>query len=109
MDRKIIFASAVLIISLALAAISPAQATKPVEISLSEGKNNLTVEEFIFPKYVSDLVKENPWIESVTLKENGRSYGYINIFGGIGRNFLIEYGKTYEIFSSQNKTMVLAN
>lgn len=84
----------------------------PSEIEVNEGKNTIEINETFTPFRVSVLVENNEYIRSVTLIEsyfgsNNSSRGYVNAFGGIGENFMIEPNKTYEIVSSKNKTIQL--
>jgi hypothetical protein len=57
--------------------------------------------------YAGDLIKLNPSIEAVSYRESNRTIGYVNAFGGIGSNFEIENGINYEIFVSENTTLVI--
>lgn len=82
-------------------------AQSPPTINLDKGKNNFSVDSFFYPIYVSTLVSKHPEIESVTLLDYGRSFGYVNVFGGIGTNFIIEQGKTYEIYTSKPMNITL--
>lgn len=84
-------------------------AENPLNIKINEGRNNFTIEEYFPPVYASQLIADYPGIQSVSVKEYGQSLGYINLFGGIGTNFLIESGKNYEIYTSKNITLSLKN
>jgi hypothetical protein len=70
-----------------------------------EGKNNVTFNQTL---YVTVLVKFNPHIEAVSYTDlYGRTIGFVNVFGGIGENFLITPYDKYEIISSKNTTIVV--
>ncbi|RMD45310.1 hypothetical protein D6829_02595 [Candidatus Pacearchaeota archaeon] len=104
--KRIILCAVVLVFF--VAAIGFAQSPAPT-LELKEGKNNFTVNEFFYPQYASDFVAKHPEIQTITLKEFGRSYGYVNVFGGIGTNFLIEAGKEYEVYVSKPVNITLQN
>jgi len=77
-------------------------------IDLAKGKNiiKLNVTE---PFYVETLVKLNPNIEVVSYKDNNKSLGYVNVYGGIGKNFIMREGIEYEIIVSDDTNLVLPN
>ena len=75
-------------------------------INISHGNNNLTFNTTM-PFNVSSLVKLNPQIEVVSYYNGTNTLGYVNAFGGIGANFQIENGTMYEVFSSENTTLIL--
>jgi len=95
----------IFLVSLIALAVVPAQ--DPTKITLVPGKNKITIENYIYPIYVSTLVNDYPQIESVTLERYGKSYGYVSAFGGLGTNFIVEYGSTYEIVTSEELTISL--
>jgi len=74
------------------------------KIDLNKGKNFIKFNKTDF--YVETLVKLNPSIESVSYTENNKTVGYVNVFGGIGRNFVIE-DREYEITAKKNLTLAL--
>lgn len=65
-------------------------------IFLVEGKNSV---EFDNALLVKELVVLNPGIEYVSYFDDflNKQIAYVNVFGGVGDNFLIEPGKVYEI------------
>ena len=65
-------------------------------IFLKKGKNYV---ELNFTSYAKNLVVHNSNIEYISYNDKflGKSYGYVNVFGGIGSNFAIIPGETYEI------------
>jgi len=67
------------------------------EIHLSSGKNYLIFNQSIL---ASDLIKKNPQIQVISYFDEvkNKSVGYVNIFGGIGTDFLIDQEKIYQIF-----------
>jgi hypothetical protein len=80
------------------------QTAQPGEFLLAEGKNNFSYDYFK-PIYAEDLVLLYPDITAISYVENNVSYGYVNIFGGIGQNFVIQPGKEYEIIA-KNKIKI---
>lgn len=53
------------------------------------------------PIYVEDLIRMYPEITSITYNNGTQEIGYVNVFGGIGENFVITSNKIYEITSKQ--------
>jgi hypothetical protein len=76
-------------------------------IKLSEGKNVINLSFEFSPIYASDLIKLNPEIETVTYNDSIEEIGYVNIFGGIGENFVIKTNTLYEITTKQEITLNL--
>ena len=69
------------------------------ETNLQKGKNNITTSENFKPIYVKDFIRKYPEIEVISYLDGNETVGYINLFNGIGENFLIQgysgYGKTF--------------
>ena len=82
-------------------------AENPLSLEIQEGKFNLTINEYFPSIYVSQLIENNPEIQSISIQEYGRTFGYINTLGGIGTNFLIEPNRNYEIYTNQTITIHL--
>ena len=59
------------------------------------------------PIYVSDLTKLYPDITTVTHNNGTHEIGYVNVFGGIGENFVVSQNKLYEITSKQEVNLDL--
>ena len=76
-----------------------------LSIELSKGKNyvRLNVSELF---YVETLVKLNPLIEAVSYKEENETIGYVNIFKGVGKNFVIQ-DREYEIVAKESTNLIL--
>jgi len=76
------------------------------EIALVRGKNYLTFDQTFF---VSELVLLNPEIEYVSYYDDflHKSIGYVNVFGGVGSNFVVKLDKIYEISVSKNMSLIL--
>lgn len=72
---------------------------------LEKGKNKVHINSSE-PIYVETLIKLNPEIEAISYSENNRSRGYVNVFGGLGENFIVE-DREYEIIVSKNTNLVL--
>ncbi|HLC78293.1 MAG TPA: hypothetical protein VJH92_04155 [Candidatus Nanoarchaeia archaeon] len=73
-------------------------------ISLIEGKNNLYINNS-FPVYASNLIKLNPLIEVVSHNVGNETIGFVNFYGGVGKDFVIQEG-FYEIIVSHNTTLI---
>jgi hypothetical protein len=56
---------------------------------------------------VSILTQLNPEIQVVSYQKGNETVGYVNFFNGLGKDFEIENGVDYEIYSSKNATLVL--
>ncbi len=82
-------------------------AENPLSIEIFEGESNFTIEEYFPSIYASQLIEKYPSIQSISTEEYGQTFGYINLFGGVGTNFQIDPAKTYKIFTSENITVVL--
>jgi hypothetical protein len=66
-------------------------------INLTEGKNIINISFDFNPLYVKDLVKIYPDINAVSYNNSKEKFGYVNVFGGIGDNFVIYPNQIYEI------------
>lgn len=77
-------------------------AENPLSISLIEGRNNFTVQDYFPSVYASELIVKYPQIQSISISEYGNTFGYINTLGGIGTNILIESNKDYEIYVNES-------
>jgi len=75
---------------------------------LVKGKNYISFSG-IDPLYVSDLIKLNPGIEVVSYGEGEDTFGYVNVFGGIGKNFIIRDLQEYEIISKEDTALIFPN
>jgi len=75
-------------------------------LNFSDGKNFIEL-NFTEPFYVESLIKLNPSIEVISYTENNETIGYINVFGGIGDNFIIQKNKKYEVIVRGDSTLVL--
>lgn len=64
--------------------------------NLNEGKNLVYFESYNTAK---GLIMKNPEIETISYYDefSDKTIGYVNIFGGIGKDFTIYPGKLYEI------------
>ena len=93
-----------LIIILSLTSII---AENPLSVEIPMGKSNLTVLEYFPSTYVSELIDKNPEIQSISISEYGQTFGYVNILGGVGTNFLVEPNREYEIYTNQSTTINL--
>jgi hypothetical protein len=69
--------------------------------NLSEGKNFINLSFEFNPIYVEDFIRAYPEITTVTYNNGTEEIGYVNIFGGIGENFVIYPNQIYEINTNQ--------
>jgi hypothetical protein len=74
--------------------------------NLMMGKNHVRF-NMIEPFYVKDLVKWNPSITVVSYTEENKTIGYVNLFNGLGENFIIENNKDYEVILNKDINLVL--
>jgi len=100
MNKTIIFIILVLSITTLIA-------ENPLSVELFQGKNNILINESFPAIYASELVKEYPSIKSISISAYGTTFGYVNEFGGIGPNLIIEPGKEYEIFVNESAIIFL--
>lgn len=70
-------------------------------VILLEGKNQVEIDRAVL---VKEIVILNPEIEYVSYYDEflNKQVAYVNVFGGVGDNFLIEPGRIYE-FSVRKK------
>ncbi|MFH1290067.1 MAG: hypothetical protein ABIH92_01525 [Nanoarchaeota archaeon] len=75
------------------------------EVHLQKGKNHIELESSLF---VRELVAMNSEIESVSYFDVflNKNVGYVNVFGGVGDNFLMKPGEVYEISVSDDINLV---
>ena len=76
-------------------------------IKLEKGKNTINFGFEFSPFYVGDLIKAYPEISTITYNESEQEVGYVNVFGGIGENFVIYPNKTYEVTTSKEVVLNL--
>jgi len=81
--------------------------SKEVSVLKLVGGKNAIEFDLGQPIYAETLVKLNPSIEAISYTENNKTIGYVNIFGGIGKNFIIEKGKQYEVIVKEDLDLVL--
>jgi hypothetical protein len=103
MKIKILIGVAVVLLIFSYIAISSITDTS---IKLEKGKNNFTF-NITEPFYAETLVKLNPEIEVISHKEGDKTIGYVNVYEGIGRNFIIKQGEAYEIIVEKDINLVL--
>jgi len=77
------------------------------EIKLNKGENSINFTLNFSQFYVQDLIKAYPEISVITHEENGIEEGYVNVFGGIGKNFLIEKNNIYKVISEKEVNIIL--
>lgn len=79
---------------------------EPDSSGLVIGKNFIEVDQ---PVAASDLVFLNPGIRSVSYYDdvNERTVGYVNVFGGIGEEFILFPGTSYEVAISEEIELVV--
>jgi len=74
-------------------------------VSLAEGKNKVRI-NLSEPIYAETLIKLNPDIEAISYMEGNRTIGYVNVFDGVGKNFIVA-DREYEIVASKSINLVL--
>lgn len=74
-------------------------------VVLEQGKNEFFVDR---PIYVTELISLNPSIESVSYFDSflNKQIAYVNVFGGIGDNFLMVPDRPYEISVGEELNLV---
>lgn len=94
--NKIIFSLAGVLLILSISGIIIAEEFKE-GVNLIEGKNLINLSQDFDPIYVEDFVKIYPEITTITYNNGTHELGYVNVFGGIGENFIVYPNKIYEI------------
>ena len=58
---------------------------------------------------VREFILNNPGVKSITYKNDflNESYGFLNVFGGVGKNFIMYPGEIYEINIEKNTTLII--
>ena len=74
-------------------------------VSLAEGKNLVRI-NLSEPIYAETLIKMNQDIEAISYMEGNRTIGYVNVFQGVGKNFVVA-DREYEIIASKSMELVL--
>lgn len=74
-------------------------------VELVKGKNHVEL-NISQPFYVETLMKLNPSIEVASYQAGEETIGYVNVFKGVGKNFIVDTGE-YEIIVKENTTLVL--
>jgi len=113
MDLSKIITMSVLSILVLVVALNIIPATDELNsyetnILLKTGKNYLTFNQSVYAK---EIIILNPEIESVSYFDEflNRSVGYVNAFGGVGSNFLINSKQGYEINVRKDINLRLLN
>jgi hypothetical protein len=57
--------------------------------------------------YSDQFIRLNPCVQAISYSENGESIGYVNVFGGIGKNFIVMEGKSYNVSVGENCSFML--
>jgi len=70
------------------------------------GKNHVMF-NLTEPFYVKDLIKWNPQISVVSFSKENKTIGFVNLYNGVGDDFIIENNQEYEIILSKNIYLVL--
>ena len=102
--KLFLFGFAFLLLLVSIFLISSTSSNSGIQIV--EGKNVVSL-NVSSPFSVETLVKLNPQIEVVSYQDDNGTFGYANVFGGIGKDFEIQGGVDYEIYSSGNTTLIL--
>ncbi len=102
----LVFFSIFLICLLGISGIIIAEEFKDT-IKINEGKELVNFSSEFSPIYVKDLILLNPNITTVTYNNGTHDLGYVDVFGGIGENFVVSPNKIYEITSKGEVTLNL--
>ena len=75
--------------------------------NLTHGKNIVVFENYTLGIYASHIIELNRDIQLISYFDEslGRDVGYVNVFGGIGNNFLILPNVNYGVFTEKNITL----
>ena len=54
--------------------------------------------------HAKELIRNNPFIESISYFDelSNKTVGFVNAFGGLGKDFLLVPGKEYEISAKKD-------
>jgi hypothetical protein len=99
------FAFAFFLAVFALLAVIGAE--EPAEgILLEKGKNEINLTKGIF---ASEIILLNPEVKAISYYDSFTEtiIGYVNAFGGIGKDFHLEPGEVYEIAVDEQILLVL--
>lgn len=105
MVKKILlFVLAIILLTFTIS--SPIQADNGVDIHLEFGKNEVQISSYV---YASELIEWNPDIEYISYYDEflNRKIAYVNVFGGIGDNFLTGPNQVYEVSVKKNTGLIL--
>jgi hypothetical protein len=101
-NKKILFMFVILILGFYIITIS----SKDVDsIPLIKGKNHVPL-NLSEPIYVKTFIDMNPQIEAISYQENNETIGYVNVFDGIGMDFILEE-REYEIIVSKDINLIV--
>lgn len=78
------------------------------EVELLPGKNLVTLKESGFGISAKSLVEAYPALQMVAFDDGIHTLAYINLFGGIGTDFILYPGKTYELYTTTQLNLFLA-
>ena len=95
----------IILVGISIMLISFMAAEVFFKIEIEEGKNKIILDSDI--GYASDLIKLYPEIETISYKDGNKTIGFVNAFGGIGNDFMLESNKTYEVNSNKNITIYI--
>ena len=72
---------------------------------LAEGKNivRINLSEQV---YAETLIRLNPDVEAISYTEGNKTVGYVNVFDGVGKNFILE-DREYEIIAGKSINLIL--
>ena len=101
--RKVFF---ILVILFSVSIVFGLDGKENYGIEIVEGRNNFSGHEFE-PFYAKDFVLNNPEIVSISYSVSGNSYGFLDVFGGIGTNFVVVPEIEYEVVARENVTLYL--
>ncbi len=105
LSRKDFFILGVFMLLVGISIIAVSSLPNSSGIYLYKGDNNLSF-NITGGFNVSTFIELNPGIEVISYKSGNQTVGYVNFMKGLGKDFEIESGINYEIYSSKNLTLI---
>jgi hypothetical protein len=102
-NKKIFLIFGILILIFSLTAIFSEDGDS---INLVEGKNILKLDS-AKPFYAKTLFLLNPGLDAISYTKDNETIGYVNVFGGVGENFIIFENQEYEVIARENLSLIL--
>jgi hypothetical protein len=104
-NKIILFAVICLLVLITFMVISSEEVNT---LKLIKGKNFIQF-NITQPFYVKTFIELNPQIEVISFKKDNKTFGYVNVFSGIGDNFIVQKNIEYEIIAKENVSIIFPN